>query len=208
MKELKEELLPTIKTFKKWLRTGEAKLIQYGRYKKGEYQPTLFRIDGHVYEDANFYAPDYPSPDYCYRLLLKKEKIDIKKIREIVRPHFGGKLTKKYSAGFEKEIAIMEREAKRLGKRLEKDPENVGVALRLAMNPFNTGSENDDLTNKIMINQMVTALKKLYPKPPSIYSYPKPQLTQRWYALSAKKPSRSRRRVEEYIKRFIQEKKK
>jgi len=64
---IEKELLPTIKTWRNWLKTGRAKLIQHGGYEKGKWQTTLLEIDGHVYKEANVTAPDY-----YYRLLLEE----------------------------------------------------------------------------------------------------------------------------------------
>jgi len=64
---IEKKLLPTIKTWRSWLRTGKARLIQHGGCEKGKYQSTLYEIEGHIYKEANVAAPDY-----YYRLLLKE----------------------------------------------------------------------------------------------------------------------------------------
>lgn len=61
--------------------------------------------------------------------------MDTKTINEILDKH--------YAPGVRKAVAKMKRDAKRLEKQLEKDPNNMSIAVRCAMNPFCTTVEAD-----------------------------------------------------------------
>jgi hypothetical protein len=63
--------------------------------------------------------------------------MNIRKMSEI--------LDKYYTPHIKKEVAKMKRDAKKLERQLEKDPDNIKLAIKLAMNPFNTTVKCDFL---------------------------------------------------------------
>lgn len=64
-------------------------------------------------------------------------------------------LDKYYTPEIKKNVAKMKRDAKRLTKQLEKDPNNVELAISLAMNPFNTTVECDFLGPVGILNEIL-----------------------------------------------------
>ena len=57
----------------------------------------------------------------------------------------GELLDKHYNPGIRRAVVKMKRDAKRLTKQLEKDPDNIKIAIKCAMNPFCTNVECDFL---------------------------------------------------------------
>ena len=67
-----------------------------------------------------------------------------------------GKILDKYYTPFiRKEVAKMRRDAKRLTTQLEKDPDNIKLAIQLAINPFNTTVECDFLGSVGILNEIL-----------------------------------------------------
>jgi len=76
--------------------------------------------------------------------------------RRIMNKKTMGKILNKYYTPFiRKEVAEMKRNAKQLAKKLEKDPDNIELAIRLCLNPFNTTVECDFLGSVGILNEIL-----------------------------------------------------
>jgi len=49
----------TLTTWRRWLKKGKVKLVQYGGIHGGKVYPAVYEIDGKLYKNANDIAPTY-----------------------------------------------------------------------------------------------------------------------------------------------------